>query len=223
MIPLLHDFHDERVLVFGGGRVGARKARRFAREADVLVVSPSFEGAGHGAGDTDSAFGGAARIRAAPAPGAVGGWLDRVDPALAVAATDDAEFNAAVEAAARRRDVLVNRADESGRRCHDSVVVPATVRDGPVVVAVATGGKSPALSRYLRQRLEETVTDAGGMAELTAELRRELADRLPPEKRQAAVRAVVRDDDVWKALDSPSSNERQVATDVISDVTGETT
>ncbi|MCL7417130.1 MAG: NAD(P)-dependent oxidoreductase, partial [Halalkalicoccus sp.] len=28
MIPLLHDFTDRTVLVFGGGRVGARKARR---------------------------------------------------------------------------------------------------------------------------------------------------------------------------------------------------
>ncbi|MFC6768071.1 NAD(P)-dependent oxidoreductase, partial [Natrinema soli] len=39
MIPLLHDFTNATVLVFGGGHVGARKARRFAREARVLVVS----------------------------------------------------------------------------------------------------------------------------------------------------------------------------------------
>ncbi|MDR9382052.1 MAG: NAD(P)-dependent oxidoreductase, partial [Natronomonas sp.] len=42
MIPLYHDFTDETVLVFGGGPVGARKARRFAREAAVVVVSPEF-------------------------------------------------------------------------------------------------------------------------------------------------------------------------------------
>ncbi len=40
MIPLLHDFADATVLIFGGGPVGARKARRFAREATVVVVSP---------------------------------------------------------------------------------------------------------------------------------------------------------------------------------------
>jgi precorrin-2 dehydrogenase/sirohydrochlorin ferrochelatase len=61
------------------------------------------------------------------------------------------------------------------------------------------------------------------MAELTASLRRDLRERLPADRRRAAVRAVVRSDDVWKALDSPGSNVRQVATDVISDVTGETT
>jgi precorrin-2 dehydrogenase/sirohydrochlorin ferrochelatase len=43
MIPLLHDFSGETVLVFGGGRVGARKARRFAREAKVLELLFRFE------------------------------------------------------------------------------------------------------------------------------------------------------------------------------------
>jgi precorrin-2 dehydrogenase/sirohydrochlorin ferrochelatase len=213
MIPLLHDFRDETVLVFGGGPVGARKARRFASEAAVLVVSPTF------AGD----FGDASRVRARPAPRAVGGWLDRVDPALAVAATDDAAVNAAVESACRERNVLVNRADESGARDPGSVVVPATVRDDPVVVAVATGARSPALSRHLREQIGETVESAGAMAELTASLRADLRERLPAETRRAALRAVVRSDDVWKALDSPSTNVRKVATDVISDVTGETT
>jgi len=44
VIPLFHDFTDETVLVFGGGPVGARKARRFAAEADVVVVSPGVRG-----------------------------------------------------------------------------------------------------------------------------------------------------------------------------------
>ena len=39
MIPLVHDVGGETVLVFGGGTVGARKARRFAREARVVARS----------------------------------------------------------------------------------------------------------------------------------------------------------------------------------------
>lgn len=214
MIPLLHDFEGETVLVFGGGPVGARKARRFAREARVVVVSPSF---------VDADFGGAARVRAAPDPRGVRDWLDRTDPILTVAATDDRELNGAVESAAQERDVLVNRADEEGERAAGSVVVPATVRDDPVVVAVSTGAKSPALSRYLREQLDGTVQNAGAMAQLTASVREDLKERLPPEERRAALRAVVRSDDVWKALDSPSTNVGQIVSDVISDVTGETT
>lgn len=214
MIPLLHDFEGETVLVFGGGTVGARKARRFAREAHVVVVSPAF---------VDADFGGASRVRAAPDAGDVETWLDSVDPALVVVATDDADLNEAVARAGRQRGVLVNRADESGAREFGSVVVPATVRDGPVVAAVATGARSPALSRYLRERIEETIHGTGAMAEMTADLREELADRLGPAERRSALRAVVRSDDVWKALDTPGTNGRQVASDVISDVRGDST
>jgi precorrin-2 dehydrogenase/sirohydrochlorin ferrochelatase len=213
MIPLLHDFEGETVLAFGGGRVGARKARRFAREADVVVVSPAF---------VDESFGDAKRIRAAPGPGAVAGWVERTDPALVVAATDDEAVNGAAETAARERGILHNRADRHDERGPGSVVVPATVRDDPVVVAVGTGGTSPALSRYLREGVESEFAGAGAMADLTGELREELQDRgLPVEKRRAAVRAVVRSPEVWKALDSGSAKPRSVALDVIEDVTGD--
>ena len=224
MRPLLHDFAGERVLVFGGGSVGARKARRFAREAGVVVLAPAFPGE---FGDADGA-GSLELVRAAPAPGDVAGWLDRVEPALAVAATDDAAVNDAVERAAGERGTLVNRADRSrvdrgeARETPDAdrVVVPATVRDGPVVASVGTGGRAPALSRQLRRELEELLDGAGELAELTAELREELRDS-PPEQRRAAVRAVVGSDAVWKALDTPDDNLRETARAVISDVTGD--
>ncbi|MEF8852009.1 MAG: bifunctional precorrin-2 dehydrogenase/sirohydrochlorin ferrochelatase [Haloarculaceae archaeon] len=213
MIPLLHDFEGETVLVFGGGSVGARKARRFAREAQVVVVSPAF---------ADADFGGGELVRAAPDPADVPGWVERTDPALVVAATDVAAVNDAAEQAARERGRLWNRADEHGERDAGSVVVPATVRDGPVTVAVATGGQSPALSRHLREEVESELENAGAMAELTGELRAEMqSEGVPVDERRAAVRAVVRSSDVWKALDTGSANPRHVAVDLIHDVTGE--
>jgi precorrin-2 dehydrogenase/sirohydrochlorin ferrochelatase len=206
VIPLLHDFAGETVVVFGGGPVGARKARRFAREARAVVVSPDF-------GDRD--FGGADLVRAAPRPDDVGGWLDRARPALVVAATGDDDVNAAVAAAALERGVLVNRADRSGERDAGSVVVPATVEDGSVTVAVATGGRAPALSRYLRERIESEVAGAGAMADLVGELREELKAELSPADRRAAIRAVVRSPSVWKGLGTGDSNARDEATRVI--------
>jgi precorrin-2 dehydrogenase/sirohydrochlorin ferrochelatase len=213
MIPLLHDFAGETVLVVGGGSVGARKARRFAREARVVVVSPEF---------ADADFGGAERIQAAPNPEDAESWLDRTDPALVVAATDDAALNAAFEAEARKRGLLVNRTDTHGERDPGSVVVPATVRDDPVVVAVSTGGTSPALSKHLRERIEAEVADAGAMADLTGDLRDDLQAReVPPEDRRAAVRAVVRSDRVWKGLDRGKTKARSEAQSVIDDVLGD--
>jgi precorrin-2 dehydrogenase/sirohydrochlorin ferrochelatase len=191
VIPLVHDFDGEIVLVFGGGSVGARKARRFAREARVVVVSPAFAGAD---------FGGAEFVRAAPEPADVPTWLSAADPALVVAATDDAAFNAAVERRATEAGVLVNRADRSGERTAGSVVVPATLRDGPVCVAVTTGGGSPAVSRHLRDQLAATVDGAGLVAAVVADLRAALAERVDdPAARRDAVRAVAESTAVWTA------------------------
>lgn len=215
MIPLYHDFTGETVLVFGGGPVGARKARRFAREAAVVVVSPEFSA---------DEYGDAQRVRAAPTPEDVAAWFDRTAPALAVAATNDADVNEAVESAARTRDALVNRADRSGGRDADSVVVPATVRDGGVAVAVSTGGRSPALSKELRERIADEIEEAGELAELTAEIRESLkAGGVDPESRRRAVRDVVRSSKVWKDLGGGDSNPRQTADAVVEAALGDRT
>ncbi len=209
MIPLLHDFTDERVLVVGGGPVGARKARRFAAEADVVVLSPEF---------ADRDFGGAQLVRAAPSPDEIHTWVARTEPALVVTATDDEALNAAAADAASAHGALVNRADGGGEseQSVDTVVVPATVRDDPVTVAIATGGNSPALSKYLREEFEREFAGAGAMAELTGSLRAELKEtNMSPQERRDAVRTVVRADEVWKALDSGRSKARLVAEDVI--------
>ncbi|WP_135661838.1 precorrin-2 dehydrogenase/sirohydrochlorin ferrochelatase family protein [Halorhabdus rudnickae] len=216
MIPLFHDFTGERVLVFGGGSVGARKARRFASEAEVTVLSPAFA-------DTD--FGDAQLVRAEPDAEAVTAWLDRLEPVLVVAATDDEPLNATIESAARDRDILVNRTDESGPRRRGSVVVPATIRRDPVTVAIATGGTSPALSRVLREHLEDDpyVDQAGAMADLSGELRTELHDRdVDPATRREVLRDIVKTEGVWKALDTSGSNPRKRAVSVISDAIGDT-
>ena len=212
MIPLFHDFRDESVLVVGGGSVGARKARRFAAEADVTVLSPEF-------GDRE--FGSADLVRTAPGPDDAEDWVARVDPALVVAATDDESVNAAFADAARDAGALVNRADESESasesddgegRGADSVVVPATAGEDPVTVAVSTGGQSPALSKYLREQVESAFAGAGEMAELTGEIRTELrASGTPPADRRDAVRAVVRSEPVWKALRTGDANPRKRA------------
>nr|WP_283102305.1 bifunctional precorrin-2 dehydrogenase/sirohydrochlorin ferrochelatase [Haloplanus sp. XH21] len=188
---MIHDFDDETVLVFGGGAVGARKARRFAAEAHVIVVSPTF---------VDADFGDSECVRAAPDHDDVTGWLDRTSPALVVAATDDAALNAAIERHAHDAGVLVNRADRSGDRDPRSVVVPATLRDGPVGIAVTTSGTSPAVSRRLRDELAPVVEGAGLVATVVSDLRADLKTRdLSAETRHAAIGAVAQDDAVWEA------------------------
>jgi len=191
VIPLVHDFEGETVLVFGGGSVGARKARRFAREARVVVVSPTF---------ADADFGASEFVRAAPTPEDIEAWVDAADPMLVVAATDDTALNAAIERAATEAGILVNRADQSGARDRRSVVVPATVKDDPVSVAVTTGGSSPAVSRQLRREIESVVAGAGLVATAVSEAREAMkAEGVDPERRRDAIRAAAEAEEVWTA------------------------
>ncbi|WP_254863511.1 precorrin-2 dehydrogenase/sirohydrochlorin ferrochelatase family protein [Halovivax gelatinilyticus] len=208
MIPLFHDFTDETVLVFGGGPVGARKARRFDAEASVIVVSPAF---------ADADFGGADLVRARPGPDDIGAWLGRADPALVVAATDDEAVNEAIVDAASRRGLLYNHATRSGgNRDAASVVVPATVREDPVVVAIATGGRAPVLSRHLRRELETDLAGAGELARLLGELRATLKKTgISGQRRHEALESVVSDPSVWTALRTGEANARTVTEDVL--------
>lgn len=213
MIPLYHDFTDETVIVFGGGSVGARKARKFSREASVIVVSPEFPA---------EDYGNAARIRAAPDAEDISEWFERIEPALAVAATSEPSVNDAIEREAGASGALINRADRSGGRDAGSVVVPATIRDGRVSVAVSTGGTSPALSKELRRRIEAEIEGAGELASITADVREELKDRgIDPTARRRAVREAVRSPAVWKDLGRGNSNPRRTVDAVVDAALGD--
>lgn len=207
MIPLVHDFSDATVLIFGGGTVGARRARRFSREARSIVVSPTF---------CEDDFGDAELIRASPSPTEVPNWLDRIEPALVIVATDDPSVNDAIAAATRERAILLNRADRRGDRDVGNVAVPSTIRDDPVVVSVSTGATSPTLSRYLRRRIEPEIEGAGEMAALAAALVDELReDGISGPERRKIVRDVVNSSAVWKALRTRDPNPREAIKDVI--------
>ncbi|MFB6128436.1 MAG: bifunctional precorrin-2 dehydrogenase/sirohydrochlorin ferrochelatase [Halorhabdus sp.] len=211
MIPLLHDLSDDRVLVFGAGPVGARKARRFDREADVTVVAPEF---------TDADFGDATCVRATPGPDDVRDWIDRVDPALVVAATDETAVNAAVETAGKERGILVNRADHSGERARNDVVLPAIARDDPVVVGISTQARAPAVSGALREEIEAQIDGAGALATFVDDCRERFAGRdVEPVHRREALGAIARSERVRDLVaDERTDRAREIADELLRSV-----
>lgn len=70
---------------------------------------------------------------------------------LVVAASDDAGERAAVAREARARRALVNVIDDIP---HCDFAAPAIVRRGDLLLAIGTGGASPALARKLRERFQ---------------------------------------------------------------------
>lgn len=186
MIPLFHDLTDERVVIFGGGAVAARKAARFGSEATVIVASVTF----HDRFEELSAQ----LVRTEIGDGLVESLS--ADAFLVIPATDDETLNRRIERIARSQSCLVNPVDHRGK-----TVTPSTIEGENVHIAIATGGRSPAVSKYLRQRLEAEVQRADAMVDLQADLREELGD-LSETDRRDRLWQVLEDDQVWDAIES---------------------
>ena len=140
--PAFLDLRGRRCLVVGGGEVGQRKTRTLLEcGAHVTVVSPAVT-----PGLAALAAGGRIEHRARAFRRS-----DLRGRALAVAATGDSRVDEAVAAVARRSRVLVNVVD---RPNHCDFILPSVLRRGELQIAVSTGGRSPALAREIRRRLE---------------------------------------------------------------------
>jgi precorrin-2 dehydrogenase len=125
-------------LVVGGGRVAAGKVRGLLQAgARVTVVAPEI--------DPDIAgLEGVAIERRAYRRGDVAGYR------FAVAATGDPQVNQSVYDDGEAAGVWVNAADDPAR-C--SAILPARIRQGRLTVTISTGGHSPAVASWLRERL----------------------------------------------------------------------
>jgi siroheme synthase-like protein len=149
-----------RVVVVGGGRIAARKIEPLVElGADVVVFAPTVH-------EEVRALAAAGRVTLHERPFAP---ADLDDAWLAVTATDDPDVNASVFRAGEARRVFVNSADDPGN-C--SFTLMSVVRQADVVVAIGTGGRSPALATFLRRRLtEELGPEYATLVELLSDAR----------------------------------------------------
>lgn len=132
-----------RVVVVGAGRIAARKIESLLDlGADVVVIAPEIGEEVTGWADQ----GRLAVIRRAFEPSDLdGAWL-------AVTATDVAEVNVEVKRAGDERRLFVNSADDP---INCSFTLMSVFRRADLVVAIGTGGRSPALAKWLRRRMTE--------------------------------------------------------------------
>ena len=161
--PLFFDLEGHRCLVVGGGPIGERKTRALRDcGARVTLVSPVVTN-----GLAVLAAAGRLEHRARTFR-----TSDVRGCRLVVAATGGPDDRAVV-AAARRRGVLVNAVD---RPAWCDVIVPSVLQRGELQIAVSTGGRSPALARDIRRRLEPLFAPEFG--EVVERAGRERADGL---------------------------------------------
>lgn len=156
-------------LVVGGGAVAGRKiGELLGCRAAVTVVAPEV----HRAVAVLVASGRLAAHDAPPVDVQLRPYRhgEAARYRLVVTATGVAAVDAEVVADAEAAGVWVNCADD---RARSTALLPAVHRDGPVSVAVSTGGASPAMAVWLRGRVAAAVGPGlGALAELLAEGRR---------------------------------------------------
>jgi precorrin-2 dehydrogenase/sirohydrochlorin ferrochelatase len=75
------------------------------------------------------------------------------------------------------------------------------MRGAHYLLAVSTGGQSPAISRYIREQIERACPDLDAMIALQTRLRVELKKEMADQKQRSEIlRKVIHDPDVWQAL-----------------------
>jgi precorrin-2 dehydrogenase len=134
-------------LVVGGGRVAVGKVRGLleagARVTVVaLEIDPALTALAAEVNPEDDPV--LTIVRRAYRRG------DAVGSRFVIAATGDPEVNQAVYDEADAAGIWINAADDPAR-C--SAVLPARVRQGRLLVTISTGGHSPAVASWLRERL----------------------------------------------------------------------
>ncbi len=161
--PIFLNVSGEKCVVIGGGQVALRKVEALLDHgADVEVISPEIcseldrlaENGGiairrrrYQAGDLKRAF-------------------------VVVAATDDRHINTKVAKEAKETGALVNAVDDPN---NSNFIVPSCIHRGDVTIAISTAGRSPALARKIRTRLEKDLGEEyAALALLIDEVRTEI-------------------------------------------------
>jgi len=184
------DLTGKKVVIIGGGEVGARKARFFAPAAEVTVISRSFSP--HLSGIDVKRI--PCDIRDLP-DGKIRALLDGAF--AVVAATPDPSLNNRIGTLCREKGILFNNASgDTG-----DLLIPSVIAGDHFLLALSTEGESPAVSRFLREHLQSTLPELDRMVTLQGRLRKYLLDIEPDSrKRKDIVIKVLHDPSVWVAL-----------------------
>ena len=137
--PMFVQLKNKKCLVIGGGRIALRKIEVLKDfEADVTVIAPEM----------------ITQIR----------QIDKIrrifrtfmeedfkDADLVVAATDDQKINSEISQICRQQKIPVNAVDQK-EDC--SFIFPSYVKEGEVVAAFSSGGQSPLITQYLKEKIK---------------------------------------------------------------------
>ncbi|MDW5549591.1 bifunctional precorrin-2 dehydrogenase/sirohydrochlorin ferrochelatase [Methanosarcina sp.] len=209
-LPLMLDLSDRKIVIFGGGSVGERKAELFCGCADTIVVSLDFS----------------ERLKELEASGQI--CLSRLDleatedsklreiisgAFLVIPATSSSDLNRKIADIAGESDILINQVDTLG-----NVVIPSVIKRGDLVIGISTLGHSPAVSKYTRKQIESVITPAySDMIRLQDELRSYLKQHVAEQRqRKTILWKILESEAVWNGFSESYEKAAEIAYAIIS-------
>jgi siroheme synthase-like protein len=145
--PIFLNLNGRKCVVIGGGQVALRKVTTLLQYgADITVISPRLC---KGLRELDCEGKLEVMHRAYQAGDMEGAYI-------AIIATGNRTVNLHASLEARCNKIAVNVVDDPGL---SDFILPSIVRRGSLSIAISTAGKSPALARKIRTRLEGQVDE----------------------------------------------------------------
>lgn len=148
--PFFVDIEKQNCLIVGGGIVALRKVEvLLPYDPDITVVAPEFAPELRELAETSA-------IRLEERAFSM---EDLTGRDFVVAATDDQVLNQQISLTCKKERIPVNVVDVKDE-C--SFIFPSIVRDGDIVIGISSGGKSPAVTQYLKKQIRKVIPDGYG-------------------------------------------------------------
>ena len=199
------NFNRKYVVVVGGGSESYRKTQSFVEAGSkILVVSKTFS-----RGIKELHTWGKLELLQEEVKDAEAFVKNlKPKPDLLVAVTDNHELNAQLVKHAKTSGYMVYSVDDPAV---SDFILPAIAKIGEVRVVISTAGKSPAMARLLRQRIEKLVTQEDLLQiKLQTYLREVLKKRISDQKvRKQILYKILENPEIQKLLKEEKFNEAQ--------------
>ncbi len=209
-LPLMIDLSGRKIVIFGGGSVGERKAELFCGCADTLIVSLEFS---QRLQELETA--GQVRLVRLDILTASDFELQKIisGALIVIPATNDLKLNQKITDIALESDILINQVNSLG-----SVVIPSVIKRGDLIIGISTLGHSPAVSKYTRRQIENLITPAYfDMIQLQKELRNYLKKHIAEQKKRKEILwNILESEIVWKGFNESYEKAAEEAYYIIS-------
>ncbi len=193
------------VIVVGGGKESYRKTQSFVDSgAKIWVISKAFSSGIEKLHEAKKVALLKTEIKDAKV------FVNSLNPKpyLLLATTNDPKLNLELVKAAKSAGCIVYSVDNPAL---SDFILPAVAKVGEVKIAVSTSGKSPAMARVLRQRIEQMITPEDLLEiQLQAQVRGILKEQVSDSKvRTKMLYEILNNDNIKQVLREGKLSEAQ--------------